>query len=166
MGEFARTPFTHALIECCAPRGASPRVPSSSSRGFGDQGRRERRLIQKAPADSATRTPIHPTKRSSEDRCIVSGSSTTMRVPTAVPDRTGGAIRQRTPRREPAVSRADLTAGALSHTFSSVAGRRSSRMRKRLTGFTVEVLHEVVLMRTEIGRVRQCPVEFAGNEEM
>ena len=32
-------------------------------------------MIQKAPADSATRTPIHPAKRSSEDRCIVSGSS-------------------------------------------------------------------------------------------
>jgi hypothetical protein len=43
--------------------------------GLVDQRRRERRLIQKAPADSATRTPIHPAKRSSEDRCIVSGSS-------------------------------------------------------------------------------------------
>jgi hypothetical protein len=43
--------------------------------GLVDQRRRERRLIQKAPADSATRTPIHPAKRSSEDRCIASGSS-------------------------------------------------------------------------------------------
>lgn len=43
--------------------------------GLVDQRRRERRLTQKAPADSATRTPIHPAKRSSEDRCIVSGSS-------------------------------------------------------------------------------------------
>jgi hypothetical protein len=46
-----------------------------------DQRRRERRLIHKAPADSATRTPIHPAKRSSDDGCIVSGSSMTMRVP-------------------------------------------------------------------------------------
>ena len=46
-----------------------------------DQRRRERRLIQSAPADSATRTPIHPAKRSSDDGCIVSGSSMTMRVP-------------------------------------------------------------------------------------
>ena len=32
-------------------------------------------MSHKAPADSATRTPIHPTKRSSEDGCIVSGNS-------------------------------------------------------------------------------------------
>ena len=58
--------------------------------GLGDQRRRERRLIQKAPADSATRTPIHPAKRSSEDRSIVSGSSIDDEVPATVRGRTGG----------------------------------------------------------------------------
>jgi hypothetical protein len=55
-----------------------------------DQRRRERRLIQKAPADSATRTPIHPAKRSSEDRCIVSGSSIDDEGTPTVRGRTGG----------------------------------------------------------------------------
>jgi hypothetical protein len=82
--------------------------------GLVDQRRRERRLIQNAPADSATRTPIHPAKRSSEDRCIVSGSSIDGE---GIPD---GAWphRRREPsadvqEREPAVCCADLTAGAL-----------------------------------------------------
>jgi hypothetical protein len=35
-------------------------------------------------------------------------------------------------------------------------------MRKRLTGFAVEVLQDVVLLRSEIRRRRQRPVEFAG----
>jgi hypothetical protein len=66
----------HALAECFAPRGAPPRLRRHPAvAGVVDQRRRERRLIQKAPADSATRTPIHPAKRSLEDRCIVSGSS-------------------------------------------------------------------------------------------
>jgi hypothetical protein len=58
--------------------------------GLVDQRRRERRLIQKAPTDSATRTPIHPAKRSSEDRCIVSGSSIDGEGSPAVRGRTGG----------------------------------------------------------------------------
>jgi hypothetical protein len=66
------------------------RASAPAVAGLVDQRRRERRLIQKAPADSATRTPIHPAKRSSEDRCIVSGSSTTMRVAPTVRGRTGG----------------------------------------------------------------------------
>jgi hypothetical protein len=56
-----------------------------------DQRRRERRLIQKAPADSAIRTPIHPAKRSSEDRCIVSGSSIDDERTPTVRGRTGDA---------------------------------------------------------------------------
>jgi hypothetical protein len=47
---------------------------TKAATGLLDQRRRERRLIHKAPADSPTRTPIHPAKRWSEDGCIVSGS--------------------------------------------------------------------------------------------
>jgi hypothetical protein len=47
-------------------------------------------LTQKAPADSATRTPIHPAKRSSEDRCIVSGNSIDDEGTPTVRGRTGG----------------------------------------------------------------------------
>ena len=91
--------------------------------GLVDQRRRERRLIQKAPADSAIRTPIHPAKRSSEDRCIVSGSSiddegTPRRCVGAPAARASADIQER----EPAVSCTDLTAGALGHAFL-VGGR-------------------------------------------
>jgi hypothetical protein len=58
-----------------APPAGDTSAGAPAVAGLANQRRRERRLIQKAPADSATRTPIHPAKRSSEDRCIVSGSS-------------------------------------------------------------------------------------------
>jgi hypothetical protein len=135
--------------------------------GLVDQRRRERRLIQKAPADSATRTPIHPAKRSSEDRCIVSGSS-------IEDERTRDSVWSHRPR-EP-----QRTSGSASRPFpartSPLApeatlsrrwpGCRSSRMRKRRTGFTVEVLQGVVLLRSEIRRRRRCPVELPANDEM
>jgi hypothetical protein len=63
----------HGQPEMTVPVTAGGSAPAVA--GLVDQHRRERRLIQKAPADSAIRTPIHPAKRSSEDRCIVSGSS-------------------------------------------------------------------------------------------
>ena len=69
-------------------------------------------MIQKAPADSATRTPIHPAKRPSEDRCIVSGSSI---EDEGIPDGAwspGGASLSGIQEREPDVSCADLTVHA------------------------------------------------------
>ena len=58
-----------------APPAGDTSAGAPAVAGLANQRRRERRLIQKAPADSATRTPVHPAKRSSDDRCIVSGSS-------------------------------------------------------------------------------------------
>ena len=82
-------------------RSTAVRSRGPSRRGV-DQRRRERRLIQMAPADSATRTPIHPAKRSSEDRCIVSGSSiddegTPRRCVVAPAARASAAIQEREP---------------------------------------------------------------------
>ena len=83
------------VIESGRPIARTVPVPAGGSApavaGLVDQRRRERRLIQKAPADSAARTPIHPAKRSSEDRCIVSGSSIDDEGNSTVRGRTGGA---------------------------------------------------------------------------
>jgi hypothetical protein len=99
-----------------------------------NQRRRERRLIQKAPADSATRTPIHPAKRSSEDRCMVSGSSI---EDEGIPLRPCVVARRREPQRHPRARTGRLLRGphgARAHQPAQLAGRTRLRPPRNDSG--------------------------------